>query len=192
MSGSFTGLALQPHAASAISPVQSVAVSGSVDTAGLLALEFLLHGELHRLRLPELLPTSVHRPQRREELWQHTCLELFARSGTGPGYLEFNFSPNGDWAAYEFSGYRGARRDLEPAACTVRSIREGNSLRVCAALTVPPMAAGGQTVSWQLNLAAVLESSDGALSYWALRHPRAQPDFHDAAGFSCTLTVPAH
>lgn len=192
MSGGFSGLALRPHAASASAPVRSVAVSGSVDTAGLLTLEYLLLGELHRLRLPELLPTPAHRPLRRDELWQQTCMELFARVGAGPGYLEFNFSPNGDWAAYEFSDYRGARRNLEPAECAVRSIREGNSLRVCAALTVPSMAAAGQAVAWQLNLAAVLESSDGALSYWALRHPRAQPDFHDPAGFSCTLTVPAH
>ncbi len=192
MSGSFTGLALQPHAASVISPIQSIAVSGSIDATGLLTLEFLLHGELHRLRLPELLATPAHRPQRRDELWQHTCLELFARAGAGPGYLEFNFSPDGDWAAYEFEDYRGARRNLEPAACTVRSIREGNSLRVCAVLTVPTMAATGQGVAWQLNPAAVLESSDRALSYWALRHPRAQPDFHDPAGYICTLTVPAH
>ena len=191
MSGSFSGLALQPHAASAIAPIQSIAVSGSLDSAGLLTLEFLLHGELHRLRLPEP-PPPAHRPVRRDELWQHTCLELFARAGAEPGYLEFNFSPNGDWAAYEFEDYRGARRNLEPAACTVRAIREGNSLRVHAVLTVPRMAATGKPAAWQLNLAAVLERSDGALSYWALRHPRAQPDFHDPAGFSCTLTVPAH
>jgi len=192
MSGGFAELALQPHATSARSPIQAIAASGSVNAAGLLTLEFLLHGDLHKLKLPQQLPTPAQRPVRRDELWQHTCLELFARVGAEPGYLEFNFSPHGDWAAYEFADYRGARRNLESAACTVRSSREGNSLRVRAALTVPSMAATGQPASWQLNLAAVLESSDGALSYWALRHPRALPDFHDPAGFSCTLAVPAH
>ena len=192
MSGGFTELALQPHATSAISPIQAIAVSGSVNAAGLLTLQFLLHGDLDKLRLPEQPPAPPGCPMRRDELWQHTCLELFARAGAAPGYLEFNFSPNGNWAAYEFDDYRRARRNLESIACTVHSIRQSNTLRVHAALTVPAMAATRQPVSWRLSLAAVVESSDGALSYWALRHPRAQPDFHDPAGFSCTLTVSAH
>ncbi len=192
MNGSFTGLALQPHATSAWSPIQAIAASGSIDAVGLLTLEFLLNGDLHKLKLPQQLPAPAHGPTRRNELWQHTCLELFARVGAATRYLEFNFSPSGDWAAYEFDDYRSARRDLEATACTVLAVPQGNSLRVHAALTVPSMAARRQAVSWQLNLAAVVESCDGTLSHWALRHPRAQPDFHDPAGFSCTLTVPAN
>lgn len=192
MSGGFTGLVLQPHATSVSAPIQTIAASGAIDAAGLLTLEFLLHGELRKLKLPEQRLAPAHIPVRRDELWQHTCLELFARAGAAPGYLEFNFSPSGDWAAYEFDDYRSARRNLDSIACTVRSSRQGNTLRVHAALSVPAMVGTPQPVSWQLNLAAVVESSDGALSYWALRHPRAQPDFHDPAGFSCTLTVPAH
>jgi hypothetical protein len=192
MNGSFADLALQPHATSARSPIETIAASGSIDAAGLLTLDFLLHGELRKLKLPQPLPTPAHSPVRRDELWQHTCLELFARVDGARGYLEFNFSPSGDWAAYEFDDYRSARRNIESIACTVRSSRQGNTLRVHATLSVPAMVATSQPVAWQLNLAAVMESSDGALSYWALRHPRAQPDFHDPAGFSCTLTVPAH
>ncbi len=192
MNGVFADLALLPHATSAKSPIEAIAASGSIDAAGLLTLDFLLHGGLRKLKLPQHMTPPAVSPVRRDELWQHTCLELFARVDGAPGYLEFNFSPSGDWAAYEFDDYRGARRNLESIACTVRSSRQDDSLRVRATLSVPAMAATRQPVAWQLNLAAVVESSDGALSYWALCHPRAQPDFHDPAGFSCTLTVPAH
>ena len=35
----------------------------------------------------------------------------------------------------------------------------------------------------RVALAAVLEGSDGVLSYWALRHPAASPDFHHPESF---------
>jgi hypothetical protein len=31
---------------------------------------------------------------------------------------------------------------------------------------------------------AVLELEDGSLSYWALHHPKPQPDFHDRGGWT--------
>ena len=39
----------------------------------------------------------------------------------------------------------------------------------------------------QLGLAAVIESADGALSYWALRHPPGEPDFHHRDAFALAL-----
>ena len=38
----------------------------------------------------------------------------------------------------------------------------------------------------RLGLAAVIEASDGTRSYWALRHPAGQPDFHHADAFALT------
>ena len=35
-----------------------------------------------------------------------------------------------------------------------------------------------------LGLCAVLESAEGELSYWALRHSAGGPDFHDASTFA--------
>lgn len=34
-----------------------------------------------------------------------------------------------------------------------------------------------------LGLSAVIEENDGAVSYWALKHPPGPPDFHDANTF---------
>jgi hypothetical protein len=46
-----------------------------------------------------------------------------------------------------------------------------------------------QAASLDAGLTAVIETTDGARSYWALAHGGARPDFHDPATF--TLRVPA-
>jgi hypothetical protein len=38
-----------------------------------------------------------------------------------------------------------------------------------------------------IGLAAVIEESSGALSYWALRHAPGKPDFHHPYGFILEL-----
>ena len=40
-----------------------------------------------------------------------------------------------------------------------------------------------------LGLAAVIESGNGDLSYWALKHPPGKPDFHHAHGFVYEVDV---
>jgi hypothetical protein len=35
----------------------------------------------------------------------------------------------------------------------------------------------------RVGLTAVVESTDGRLTYWALAHPSPAPDFHHADGF---------
>jgi hypothetical protein len=52
---------------------------------------------------------------------------------------------------------------------------------VTASVALGEFAAASST--WRLGLAAVVEDAAGGKSYWALRHPRPTPDFHDAAGF---------
>ena len=38
-----------------------------------------------------------------------------------------------------------------------------------------------------IGLSAVVETTDGTLSYWALAHPRAQPDFHHPVGWTARV-----
>jgi hypothetical protein len=42
----------------------------------------------------------------------------------------------------------------------------------------------------RLGLSAVIESCNGSLSYWALRHPAGKPDFHHADAFALGLEAP--
>ena len=124
-----------------------------------------------RLRVP-----VASRAQRRDDLWQHTCCELFVLA-PGGAYREFNFSPSGDWAAWWFRGYREGCRDLDLPAPGIGTQFSGTLLEVSVELDLALADADG------IGLACVIESIDGDLSYWALAHPAASPDFHHPAGF---------
>ncbi len=38
--------------------------------------------------------------------------------------------------------------------------------------------------AWRLGLAAVVEETNGTITYWALTHPSGKPDFHHIDGFA--------
>jgi hypothetical protein len=124
---------------------------------------------------------------RADELWKTTCFELFVRPDEGEAYAEFNLSPSERWAAYDFTGYRAGvseRPVSREPACT---LRQGSSFAIFdAAIPRDAMPAG----ECAANFAAVIEEQGGVLSYWALAHPRAKPDFHDPACFTARLAAP--
>lgn len=143
-----------------------------------------------RSRDPVLLqPRVAAAAGRHDNLWKHTCCEWFvAATAIGGAYLEFNFSPTGDWAAYAFDSPRTGRRDFlwtaERAMPQIRHVAEtladgpwAHWCRVNVQLEIPLDAA----VAF-VNPAVVLETTAG-VSYWAARHPHAHPDFHHPAGF---------
>lgn len=145
-----------------------------------LALRYSLTGDLAQLRIPP--PGS---PRRTDRLWQHSCFEAFVASKSNPGYLEFNFSPSGEWAAYAFRGYREGARAVDEAqdpGITARKVAD--RLEVSAAVRLEDLPAGE---GLQFALCAVVEEMGGALSYWALRHPSGKPDFHHPEAFALEL-----
>lgn len=147
-------------------------------TATSLKLMYIVEGPTEALKMP-----VPQKPYRTDGLWQTTCFELFYRNAR-PGYLEFNFSPSSQWAAYRFADYRSDGEPLdvdEPPACILSD--EGYALLYTVSLGAigpAPMA---------INLTAVIEETDGTKSYWALAHPDGPPDFHDPACF--VLELPA-
>ncbi len=150
-----------------------------------LQLDYRLTGDTGALRLPPASPA----PTRTDKLWRRTCFEAFLRGGEDAAYVEFNFSPSGDWDAYRFDSRRSGMRSLEirPPACDVAIKSDEMRLRATVDLDVSPKFAA--PTAWRLGVAAVLESADGALSYWALAHPQGAPDFHDSDCF--TVELPA-
>lgn len=124
----------------------------------------------------------VSEPWRADELWRTTCFEAFLAPAGKESYREWNFAPRGNWAAYDFGGYRQGMEKAE-----VRSppyIRMEDNFTwwtVGATITV----AAEQT--WNLALSAVLEEKDGTKSYWALAHTAEKPDFHARDCFVATL-----
>ncbi|MBS1998123.1 MAG: DOMON-like domain-containing protein [Cyanobacteria bacterium SZAS LIN-2] len=124
-------------------------------------------------------------PAFRDGLWQHTCLELFA-AAVGSAYREFNFSPSGEFAIYDFDAYRSGMRAVQPARPPrIHSAADeaGWTVGVVVPAELLVTAAGA---AHRLGVTAVLEGRDGALSYWAVHHPAERPDFHDRGGFVLT------
>lgn len=128
-----------------------------------------------------LLPTEGK--GRQDELWKHTCCEVFGQRAEG-GYAEFNLSPSGAWAAYAFEGYREGMVNLEVSApnITCRPTEGGFELTAILWWSEWPHVAA-------LGLSVVVERSDGVKTYWALAHPSDKPDFHHPDSF--TLRSPA-
>ena len=167
--------ALIPHPDHPSPAAASVGVSIARGQGG-LQLGFVVTGDLPRIVLP---PPA--RPCRTEGLWRSTCFELFVR-GEGEAYLEFNFSPSGQWAAYGFDAYRAGRREwglAEPPL--IRISQDPDAIRL-AALVTPDLGPDPR-----IGLAAVIEDTSGTLSYWALAHPAGAPDFHHPSCFALEL-----
>jgi len=198
----------------------SLTISGHISfTEGSLEVAYQLQGDLAQLSLPS--PASA--PERRDLLWQTTCLELFLARRGAKGYWEFNLSPAGHWNVYRLERYREGltpepayqqlpfqveqpgqaftrqqltltlRCPLPPdmqgqrveRACETGCETTGESAFETAFETVAT-AAGRPGL--EVGIAAVIQGSDGALSYWALHHPAAEADFHHRGGF--TIQVP--
>lgn len=164
---------LIPHPTTLDDRVRSIAASARRSEGGRLHVFFRLLGELARLRIPPSRPAAAV-----DELWRHTCFEAFVAPLAGEGYRELNLSPSGEWASYRFRRYRERVFDARPSAAPAIEVRSSPSaLEIEAEIDAVDMAHGALAIGF----AAVIEGDDGVLSYWALRHPRPRPDFHDDA-----------
>jgi hypothetical protein len=146
-----------------------------------VTLRYRLRGALGELAIPPRVAA-----QRVDGLWERTCFEAFVAGPAGEGYLELNFSPSTEWAAYAFERYRHGMRPValaRPPAVTIE--RETRELRVTASVDLSGVA--DTRWPWRVSLCAVVADAAGGRSYWALRHTRPKPDFHDAAAFASSL-----
>lgn len=178
---------LQPFAPASRGPVRALAASASRGDTG-LRFRYVLEGDLGALRIP-----ALRTPRRAGELWQHTCFEAFVAVADGGGYLELNFSPSTEWAAYGFAGYRAGRTDVVlPDPPRIAVTRSQGDLVVDAQVggAVLPQAWRATAAKLRIALSAVIEDGSGGISYWALRHAPGKPDFHHADGFCIEVTTP--
>lgn len=174
-------VSLTAHPASADPAIQSIVVHCDLSPEGQLQVLYRLEGDTEGLAIPPAKPA----PERLDELWQHTCCEVFMADGHGPGYWEANFSPSGDWALYRFTTYRRgmtAPAIARPPVITVS--RDRACLQLLAELDLAGL--GGPNPE-RLALATVVATRAATTSYWALRHPPGPPDFHHPDGFALRL-----
>jgi len=174
-------LPLIPFAPPSDGVVRSLEASVEKHASGRLLIRFTLEADMSRLRVPQRRPSH-----QTNELWKHTCFEAFI-APVGSGYCELNFAPSTEWAAYGFDDYRKGITPLGVVAPDLRvemtPTRLQLDVRVDGAAVLAAAKLDASPGKWRVALTAVLEDEHGTLSYWALKHAQAKPDFHHPAGF---------
>jgi hypothetical protein len=151
-----------------------------------IQMTFRIEGDIPRLLIPPPVKPSIG-----TDLWRHTCFEAFIAIEGEAAYHEFNFAPSSEWAAYELRGYRDGHPVANETLAPNIVVRSASSrIEIDASVRLDFLSDAHPRVLLRIGLAAVIEASDG-MSYWALRHPRDKPDFHDADGFALRLEPPA-
>lgn len=118
-----------------------------------------------------IMPLPVNNPAPADNLWQHTCFELFCKKVDTQSYLEFNFSPSGEWNCYHFENYREGMKKIELLEAP---IIEYHHTHLNVELNIPE-----NYVSYfdQLHPCAVIEFKNEK-KYLACDHLKSVPDFH--------------
>jgi len=168
---------LQPFEPSTL----GVSVATSLRGEG-LELTYSVSGDRGSIKWPDFEAPSQSAGQRRDNLWHSTCFEFFLASREGPDYLEYNFAPNGDWAVFQFSTYRGvpSKPPVKPP-CVLRSDAAVGIFTV--AIDFKGLASLLHEDTRYLFAMTVILQEPAGQSFWAHRHRVDKPDFHDKALF---------
>lgn len=178
---------LYSHPTTPCRTVRRLGVNCDYTPRGRLSLSYHLAGSLGDI----LIPPRKTDAARRDELWQHTCFELFLQGRDESAYWEFNFSPSGEWAIYRFDRYRSGmslpESEFKPL---IRLTQKADTLwlNVMVDLSLTDLAIDAETPV-RLGISAVIESAEGEISYWALHHPSEKPDFHHTGSFALPLVI---
>ena len=117
--------------------VHRITQDEGIGGAGKLAVRFVLDAEMSQVVLPKLRPAT-----RTDELWRHTCFEVFVALPDSDAYCELNFSPSTEWAMYGFVAYRRAMTSIEvrrPPRVALRPTQRGLVLTAVTYLADLPM-----------------------------------------------------
>ena len=160
-----------------------VTIGGSIARrADSLAVRYEVRGDLSMVSIP----VDAEGPRRKDRLWEETCLELFLGMEDSGKYWELNLSPSGHWNVYRFTHYREGMRE-EPAFPSLPfDVQIGpKALALSLELDVGKILRAEEII--EAGIAAVIGTTDGGKSHWALAHPASRPDFHRRDGFALTL-----
>ncbi len=181
-------VSLKPHSDSPALPVESLTATARRLAGGKLEVVYRLVGDLGALVIPELSNTA-----RADELWKHTCFEVFILKAEGAGYVEFNFAPTGQWAAYSFRSRRSGMQDIAGvSAAPIGTMTIDRHFVLRAELDLSKVEGlPAMDTTWRAAISTVIESADGMRAYWAVAHPAGNPDFHAPEGYVIDLPAPA-
>ena len=174
--------ALFPHPTSPLTTFE-VAAKLMLVGSNTLKLEFVVVGAVENILIPQ--PAM---PERADGLWQHSCFEMFIGLKNG-AYVEFNFSPSGQWAHYRFDSYRAGMADAFDLPAPVINWESDAQMRLMLTATID-VSGLRDTMNWTFGLSSILETRSETKTYWALAHPDGAPDFHHSDCFALKLTAP--
>jgi hypothetical protein len=165
--------------------VRRIDASIHAEPGGMLVVAYSLRGALDQVRIGSDTAAG-------EALWQHTCFELFLGATNDAEYYEFNFAPSGAWALLGFRGYRdGAPMHPEGLGPKISTRREGEELTLEAEIPLACLPGFQSGLQLSVGISAVVEEINGALSFWAIKHPPGRPDFHHPDNFAMQLDLPS-
>lgn len=174
-----TEAVLQCHPLSEQGFVDAIAVHIDRAEDGRLQMKYTLHGVVDGVHFPE-----VTQPERTDGLWKNTCFELFCGPADEGGYVEFNFAPSGQWAAYAFTGYREGMTELACAPPLIECTAGEGIFEMTVTLDLTESL---RTMDVMAGISAVIADKDGRTAYWALAHPPGKADFHHKDCFALQL-----
>jgi hypothetical protein len=178
----FLGFSLIPFPAEGNRP--KLRIAGSVGRReSLFSIDCAIQGNLSTLAIssPEAFP------ERKDRLWEETCVEFFLRPSDSEVYWEFNLSPAGHWNVYRFTSYRAGMREEPAFASLPFGFRmEPESLRMSMELDIGKILPKGDSV--KVAVSAVIKTRNGGTSHWALAHSGRRPDFHRREAFTLNLS----
>lgn len=167
----------------------NISITGEISVQkNILHLSYSLAGNIEDVFLP---PTS-RTPGRKDELWKTTCFEFFLAIKEQPQYWEFNMSPSGDWNVYHMEAYRrvGFREEtsiqklpfvMQKAPSARPSQRkpnrnEADGFHLNATVDLHRILPSDQLL--EFGITAIVQTTNGNETYWALTHPAPIADFH--------------
>ena len=184
-------LSLVPHPSSP-SPCQKGKVTVNIATMAGSGLRLV-----YTLEMPQLVMPPPRQSRRQDGLWQYTCCELFIASNTRTAYREFNFSPNGAWAAYDFSDYRQHMQAVDAHSPDPEMICRCEKQRLQLTVVLDRSLLPASDETWRTGLAVIAETTHATTNtannkhtYWALQHASQKPDFHQARTWTLSWENP--
>jgi hypothetical protein len=161
-------------------PVPGIVIAGEIlRQKNVLTIHYTLPQKIEDI----FLPSPSFNPTRKDDLWKTTCFEFFLAIEDLPEYWEINLSPSGDWNLYHMDAYRriGFREETLIQHLPFKVQKDIDVFALNAAMDLDPIVRAGQVL--EVGIAAIIQSSNGPETYWALNHLGPQPDFHSRASF---------
>ncbi len=147
-------------------------------------LSYILSGNLNLLK--DISNNNFNeksiKNNRKDELWKHTCFEFFLLN-EDKSYTEINISQNA-YNIYAFDDYRqGMKQKNNYYLKKLQILKSKWQLKLDAIIRLDKKLFDNIKA---INISSILEFKNKEKQFWALKHKKNQPDFHD---FELFLTL---